>query len=557
MKNLFILFAISLGSFSCGTDKNTEITSSEISGKVFDSEGRNVSQATIIVRSSAMGRDTVALGTLAKDGSYEIKLENRGIFFIEFASPFHTPYFVEIVALELGTKHSIDAHLAPYKYISGNDTIKIVLMGENPREEILNLGGDGIYRAKFTNDSDTLKYELSGHIETKVGRTTNGTDHDFMEYDGGGDWASVIIGRKGEIEISFDPSKFQRKYEEAHITNLDPATASNKELKTKCDTINNIYARKMNATRSGKGDMDEAKSLQGETAKAIEELWKNEKSESNKFYLAYRYFNIASNGYSFKKPEFLSKDISAYLLRKLSPNSELWEMNKLSWSAATIAIFNDMDIYDNPFIDSLEIHNKVAAERYHYYRVYYTFSIGKDTSKARELFAEMKEKYPNSKHLKSLGFELKKDKNIAYRKQAPDFKLASLDNPKETISLASYKGKYLFIDFWAVWCGPCIGEMPHLHKAHKKYSGKNFAMLSLSFDRNADDVTQYRAKGKHPMPWDHIFIEGGFDANISIEYEVRGIPKPILLDPDGIIIAFGSELRGDNLEETLSKYLSQ
>ncbi|MEK6570620.1 MAG: thioredoxin-like domain-containing protein, partial [Bacteroidota bacterium] len=85
---------------------------------------------------------------------------------------------------------------------------------------------------------------------------------------------------------------------------------------------------------------------------------------------------------------------------------------------------------------------------------------------------------------------------------------------------------------------------------------KNFEILSLSYDRKAEDVIKFR-QGKWKMPWLHSFIQKGFDNEISKQFEVFGIPRPILVDSTGKIIAMEMELRGPNLEKTLTRVLGE
>ncbi len=140
---------------------------------------------------------------------------------------------------------------------------------------------------------------------------------------------------------------------------------------------------------------------------------------------------------------------------------------------------------------------------------------------------------------------------------APAFRIASLEDPKHTFTNASFAGKFLLIDFWATWCGPCRGEMPSLHAAYGKFKGKGLQILSLSFDQKPEDITPYRADASHPMPWNHAFVDGGFRNPLAEAYGVQGIPKPILVGPDGKILATENDLRGANLEKTLEKYLGK
>ncbi len=138
---------------------------------------------------------------------------------------------------------------------------------------------------------------------------------------------------------------------------------------------------------------------------------------------------------------------------------------------------------------------------------------------------------------------------------APAFRVASLEDPKQVFTPHAFEGKYLLIDFWATWCGPCRGEMPHLHQAWERFKGPKFEMLSLSFDRAKGDIAPFRQKPGMSMPWKHAFVDGGFESSLAKAYAVHGIPRPILIGPDGKILATGDELRGEDLISTLEKHL--
>jgi thiol-disulfide isomerase/thioredoxin len=180
----------------------------------------------------------------------------------------------------------------------------------------------------------------------------------------------------------------------------------------------------------------------------------------------------------------------------------------------------------------------------------------KDMKEWNRLYTLMKTEYADVPNLKWTLMENNPDAAVKIGKPVPDFDVALLDG-SGNISNKSMLGKYYMIDFWATWCGPCVGEMPSIHKAYEKFKGKKgFEIISLSMDGSQDAIAPFRAK-KWKMPWLNAFIPGVFDAELAKKFEVAGIPKPILVGPDGKVIAMQGDLRGENLQKTLTKFLGE
>ena len=179
----------------------------------------------------------------------------------------------------------------------------------------------------------------------------------------------------------------------------------------------------------------------------------------------------------------------------------------------------------------------------------YKTAWGKDTTEV--LYSPFAEEVKNTEDGQSIAryIELSVDPQIGDK--YVDFEMENVAGEK--VKLSDIKGKYVLVDFWASWCGPCRKENPNLVKTYNNFHDKGFEILGVSFDQKKEPWV--KAIEKDSLPWEQITDLLAWECEAGVIYNVNAIPDNILIDENGTIIARG--LRGAKLDEKLEELFNE
>lgn len=509
-----------------------------------------------------MGTEPISTTEVGKDGKYSVTISEPGLYRLIVTAVNHD-YLSVPVAVEEG-KHSVRLDITPPLLNYNGAPEEIAIIGswndfDFQSAEPMKREKDGTFTYTLKTDEKELHYQLLGIAEgAEAGmRSVNAPGSEAYVYDGGGDYRSIIKVKPGSVTIRFNPAAL-------------PATPAKNEgeanftepRRQKLWDIDLLYTRKMRRFRQAA-----IAARENGTPFDMKEIWSpfldemvktmNDGSDpaARRYAALYaaRLMQFSNASYS-----FLDDNTLAAIRNLLPLDSPLWSAEPAIPTVLAMTGAEDQDaaimevVTASPdrTVRGIALSQGAMAAYY-----------AGNKEKAMEYYRTLKADYSDIEEVDYVLMQLNPDKRVQNGKQVPDFEVALVGAGEangsaggSTVSRESMKGKYYLIDFWATWCGPCIGEMGELHAAYEKFGGKDFEILSISFDAAPEDITKFRG-AKWKMPWLHAFATGNFNSDLARAFEVSGIPKPVLVDRDGMIVATEGELRGENLNATLERYL--
>jgi len=517
-----------------------------VKGKLLDVEG-NPSKYALVGIAARIGGNAHDYVRCDPKGIYSITLTSHGQNFLIYSIPSHSSLSIP-VQNNKDKEFTIDVTLAPYKYKENFDDIGVAgtMNDFNMRSpEKMKKRDDGTYAIEITSNQKEIKYELCG-IE-KYNRTINAPGSMTFEPDSTGDYWSIVSVIGGKATIVFDPSKLLRK-DADYMVSFNGSDYDEKLFKVNDEygKINTDASQKMREYKeAGKNSQD----FQYDRGSYFEELLKKIDAEKDREFK--EYLELVYVSFSMYKPLEYSFEKATSFFESIAPEESAWELMPSAFYAYHFLFpqykWNELEdkflkaSRDNTIKVSI-LSGRLANAKF----------SGKE-EELKKLHALIATDYKNVKEFQDLLKRFPIESKIKVGLEIPDYEVVSIDNAAVKYSKKSMLGKVYMIDFWATWCGPCVGEMEALHKMYEKFKEKGFEILSFSLDMNPADIVKFR-NAKWKMPWKNSFIGNEEGRKVADRFEVIGIPRPILVSAEGKILEMENELRSTNLEKTLSKY---
>ncbi len=543
-------------------------------GRVADASGAPIAGASVIVREvkslESDGAPLVASLITDHSGRFNFAASEAGSFFVLVTGPGHE-WQQNMVQLANGTPLEVRVRLARQALRKEIDTVRASVdvfgFGKDSLP-VMQRQRDGTYALDVRTKQDTIAYSLVGvaargsYFGTQTTRVAS--TGSYPEY------RSVINAVNGVARIIFDPAKLTRDSSAARVTFDGGAGARIAQV---FDSTDQFFMRMVAPMREGKRMEPHLMDWTAETRAVLSGLT----AERDPLVRQARLLQVvvlASFGAK------IPPAIGAQALREIPPSAAMWRSGaSLRYAAPLVA----QQLADSTLPlwrfsrgvaltagDSARMRADAAAvaalmERLvantqdPRTRASFIATAIEVTSKWQpatfeRLMSVMQTEYADRQGTAEILRRFSANRLLRVGVDMPSFNLRMLGNDSVSITNQSVKGKFTLVDFWATWCAPCLSEMPDLHEAYDKFSSRGFQILSISADASPSVVTRFREKW--PMPWMHGFVKGALESDELRALQINSLPRALLLDPAGRIVAMDGELRGAALQVTLERLLA-
>jgi thiol-disulfide isomerase/thioredoxin len=548
--SIVLLVALCAVTFACTSKKTTdELT---VRGRLLASDGKPMKDAYV----SLQGQGTRFRHTTDAKGRFSFAVDTTGGYWLWLTGVHHQTI---VVPLLVDGPITLEARLRTAEYLPDIDSVGVIGEFNNfsPRKGAvpMTMRQDGTFEAVIETSADSLHYQLVGvQVDQQPIEGTQG-DRYLFDWDRpllghrSGKYLSVVAARNGRATILFDPDALPRSDADVEMEFSDPGSIQTGVVAVWQDQENR-RDRAHRAYRAHAADGKDPASFEFDWSADRPEMARQIDAESNDILRHFRLVLYFELGFS-ANDSLLARRV----IHEVPPTSPVWS---LVWGGPDNVFTLIRGVATAPRQAAAYANRAMTEHGDPDVRAAFLFdALGmayeqQDSEASIVHYTRLMEEFPESPYAHLAKALYDADNQIKKGNVAPKFSLVSFDDSTVTYSPATFRGKVYLIDIWAVWCGPCLREMKYLHEAYETYKAKGFTILSVSLDREREDLVTFR-KETWPMPWHHSWVAKERWTEIAQIFETAGIPKPILIDANGVILATDRELRGEKLAETLAR----
>ena len=527
-----------------------------IKGSVVGHDGMPLEMASIqqLTNETNFPRAVIRRYEVAEDGSFNFHVTPPGLFRLQFSGLYHDDYELPIYLADPDTVELAVALGTP-GYLTSGDSLTVYLIaltsGERSRTKvgIKNKDNKGRYIVPVPPAADTVFYSLY----TRSG-WRHGPVADQFIIDREGNYNSALLHENRHDTLLIDISRLPTEQTEPrfNVQNGPPNTQKFAEV------YRDFEARKRKSNKYLREQRDKGiptYDISYDWRKDIRDLKRQLRREEDPFKKQVRYLMLMRAEFS---DEWLDwepdRALAEEVIASIPPTSLLLSFDTFLIGRSLQVVSKPEKKYGEFNQDLIELQDAAApyAEYIHLLshahpdssvrRSFLGGAVGwaftnKQFERFEEYYKEYMDAYSGTFHAEDMERRYKPQKDISPGLKVPEFVLTSMDDPSDTISSEELLGTNYLISFWATWCGPCITKMEDLERMYAHYEGADFTILSISMDFLEEHTREFRAN-KSPMPWLNAYLEGWKpDEGILKSFEVIGIPKTILVNKEGYIVA--------------------
>lgn len=552
-------------------------TAFRVSGTVLGHDSKPIALAHVALLVDGPSAAAAAVVQAGADGAFNLTIGRAGLVSLRFTGVDHAPETVPLLIAELDGSAEVNVRLAVPAYADNFSRVAVIGDFNEFRADDtavrLTPTGDGRFAAQVAaGTGGTVAYQVINATEpteginsTYPGPPIPGTAADRYVLRDDGRYATVLKAAGPTARIVFSPAPLPRDSSAAAVTIKSNGRETERFAEFATTTRREVqeYTRRRLELKYRGATNDEVMAFVrhydwDRVHRPIRSVLAGPGSALLKQAAMVLYLSEAGELAEISHSP-LDPAVMQQALQEVPPSSPLWASASDAFQALTWANFHaPVEGYTAYFEQITTTHpNRTLRESILSYDLSVASYAG-DAEREAGVYERLLEDFPDSRATAVARKMLASDRRIVAGRPVPDFRVASLDDPAVVYSRASLLGRVYLIDFWAVWCGPCMAEMPHLHQASERYKDTGFTILSLSCDESAEKVRQFRRE-RWPMPWLQGFLERCYrdrDRNdLVTAFEVVGFPSAVLVGADGTILEAGSALRGDRLAATLARVL--